>query len=204
MIKYSGMKAEENGNSSVKQLPAGAYVATVMGARIVGKKPALKLEVMIDIADGPYKDFYMNKFTAQKLRGSQYDVTYKGVLRLNIPDPDNKAALYPESDEKRFNDLIYRFTKSHPDLQLFTDDGFDESKLTNLLIGVSVQEDEYNGSRFTKPVRFEILEDVRNGLIKPMKPRWEKGGNRQDPTQAPMVDQRSGMPVVQTEKLPWD
>ena len=197
MIQYEGMKAQESGNNNRGQLPVGAYVAKVLGARVTGEEPDQRLEIMLDIAEGPFTDFYMNKFTAAKQRGSNYEIRYKGRMNLRIPNPENKNALYPESDIRRFNDMIYRFEKSN---EGFHWDG-DESRLADLLVGISVQEDEFNGNRFTKPVRFEVAQDVRDGLVKPMAPRWEKNS---DPTKsAPMVDQRSGMTVA-TEKLPWD
>ena len=198
MIKYSGMKAEESGKKN-NQLPAGAYVVQVLDAQVEGKEPDQRLAVVFEIAEGPYKGWYMAKYKAQKERGSNYEIKYKGVLRLRIPNPDNKNAQYPESDQRRFNDMIARFTNSNPDVGLFDDNGFDETKLKGLLIGISVVEDEYNGAAFTKPVRFENVEDVRNGTVVPPRPR----GDQQDPTTAPMVDQRSGMPFVTTEELPW-
>ena len=197
MIKYEGMEAKESSKGGNSQLPVGAYVAKVLGARVIGLAPDQQLEVMLDIAEGPYTDFYMNKFTAAKQRGSNYEIKYKGIMKFRIPNPNNKKALYPESDKERFNDLIYRFEASN--------DGFhwdgDENRLTDLLVGVSVQEDEYNGNKFTKPARLETAQAVRNGEVAPMRPKWEK--NNTDPTPAPMVDQRSGMTIA-TEKLPWD
>jgi hypothetical protein len=202
MIKYSGMEAKESGNGGNSQLPAGAYVAKVIGARIVGLEPDQQLEIMLDIVwPEQYKDFYMNKFTAQKQRGSNYEIRYKGIMKVRIPNPDNKKAMYPESDLKRFNDMIAKFQNSNSGVSLFSEDGFDESKLAELLIGVSVQEDEYNGNKFTKPVRFENVEAVRNGAVNIMPPKRSDGIN---PTTAPMVDQRSGMTRVDTTPLPWD
>jgi hypothetical protein len=202
MIKYSGMKAEESGNGGSKQLPAGAYVAKVLGARIIGLEPDQQLEVMLDIVwPEEYKDFYMDKFTAQKQRGSNYEVKYKGIRRLRIPNPDNKKAMYPESDMRNFNDMIARFQNSNPGVELFNDNGFDESKLTDLIVGISVQDDEMNGNQYTKIARFENAEDVKAGNVTKMAPAWEK---RRNPTRpAPVVDQKSGMQVV-TGKLPWD
>ena len=197
MIQYEGMKAEESGNKGNRQLPAGAYVAKVMGARVIGDKPDQQLEIMFDIAEGLYANFYMNKYTAAKEHGSNYEIKYKGLMRLRIPNPDNKKAMYPESDIRRFNDMIYRFEKSN--------DGFhwdgDESRLADLLVGISVQEDEFNGSKYTKPVRFEVVQDVRQGLIKTMEPRRRDNGN---PTNGPKMDQKSGMMKVDTVPLPWE
>lgn len=199
MIRYQGMQAQESGNRIVKQLPAGPYVAKVLGARIIGNEPDQQLEIMIDIAEGAYTGFYMDKFSAQKQRESNYEVKYKGIMRIRIPNPENKRAMYPESDMKRFNDMIAKFQNSNEGVSLYNDDGFDETKLTDLLIGISVQEDEYNGNKFTKPMRFENVSDVREGKVNVMSPR-----QRENPTTGPMMDQKSGMMRVDTTPLPWD
>jgi len=197
MIQYNGMKAEIK-QGVPKQLPAGAYVAKVLKVQIDGKEPDQQLVIFLDIAEGEYTDFYMNKYRAQTERGSNYKITYKGIIRLRIPNPENKNARYPESDISRFNDMIGRFERSNPGFQW---DG-DEQKLQFKLIGISVQEDSYNGSTFTKPVRFEIVDDVREGKVATLPPKHRD--DDADPTPAPMVDQRSGMQMVQTESLPWD
>ena len=199
MIKFSGMEAKESGNRTVRQLPAGPYVAKVLGARIVGEEPDQQLEIMLDIAEGEYQNFYMNKFVAQKERGSNYEIRYKGLMKIRIPNPENKRAMYPESDLKRFNDMIAKFQNSNEGVSLYNDDGFDETKLTDLLIGISVQEDTYNGNVFTKPARFENVDAVRNGTVNVMSPR-----QRENPTNGPMMDQKSGMMRVDTTPLPWD
>ena len=184
MIKYQGMKAEESSGKRNNQLPVGAYVCQVLDAKIEGTEPDQRLAVVFEIYEGEYKGWYMAK--------------YKGVIRLRIPNPDNKKAQYPESDQRRFNDMIARFGNSNPNTEFYNENGFDETLLKGKLIGISVAEDEYNGATFTKPVRFENVLDVRQGLVKPIE------RNAPDPTPAPMVDQRSQMQIVNTEQLPWD
>ena len=200
MIRYSGMEAKESSNNS-RQLPAGPYVCKVLNVRIEGKEPDQRLAVMIDISEGLYAGYWTTKYNAQKERGSNYDIKYKGIIRLRIPNPDNKNAQYPESDMRRFNDMIARFQNSNPGVELYSADGFDETRLKGLTVGVSVQEDSFNGAVFTRPVRFENADDVRNGLVKVMEPRKRDDEN---PTSGPMTDQQTGMAVVNTEKLPWD
>ena len=197
MIKFDGMRAEENGSKRITQLPAGPYVAKVLDVKIEGEEPDQRLAVMLDISEGPFEGFYMRKYQAQKERGSNYEIKYKGIIRIRIPNPDNQNARYPESDLRRFNDMIWRFQKSN---EGFVFDG-DEKALKGLEIGISVQEDSLNGNAFTKPVRFEIADDVRQGRVAVMEPRQRN--DMPDPMNAPMVDQRSGMPVVE-EKLPWN
>lgn len=199
MIQYEGMKAEENQNVK-KMLPAGAYVAKVSGVKIEGTAPDQQLAIVMDISEGPWAGFFLKQFTAAKNRGSQYPIKYKGVLRMRIPNPDNPNAQYPESDLRRFNDAIYRFEKSNSG---FRWDG-DENKLAGLTVGISVQEDSYNGRPFTKIARLETADEVRQGMVKPMEPKRHDEERPADPTPAPMVDRRSGMQQVDTEELPWD
>ena len=202
MIKYEGMRSEES-KGAVKTLPAGPYVAKVLNTSIIGKEPDQQLAVIIDIWEGEYAGWYMTRFKADKDKfgdNPNIEVKYKGVIRVRIPNPDNQNARYPESDIRRFNDMIWRFEKSNEE-QGFHWDG-DETKLKGLLVGISVQEDIYNGKPFTKPVRFETVDDVRQGKVKVMAPR-QRGETAENPTNAPMMDQRSNMQIVDTEELPF-
>lgn len=198
MIKYEGMKSEEN-QGTKKYLPVGAYVAKVSGVKIEGEEPDQRLAIVMDVAEGEYKGFFMQQFNAARARGNQqFPVKYKGVLRIRIPNQANKRALYPESDIRRFNDMIFRFEASNPG---FHWEG-DENKLVGLMVGISMQEASLNGNTFTKIARLESVNDVRSGLVRPMPPR--RDDNQPDPTPAPQVDQRSGMQKVDTEQLPWE
>ena len=199
MIKFDGMKPEENKGKS-NQLPAGAYVVQVIDAQIDGEYPDQRLAVVFDIAEGPYKGWYLRNFEDRKKRGSNYEIKYKGVIKIRIPNPDNKKAQYPETDMRKFNDMIAKFQNGNPNTEFYSNAGFDEMKLKGKFVGVIVIEDEYNGYSFTKPDEFANIDDVHNGTAKSSK----KKDAQQDPTTAPMVDQRSGMQVVNTEKLPWD
>ena len=194
MINYAGMKAEENRNE-FGQLPAGVYVAKVLSVSVTGDAPDQSLAVLVDVAEGEYKDFYMKKYEAAlKAGNTKYgDPKFKGVYRLRIPNPANTKSQYPESDVRRMNDMIFRFEKSNAG---FHWDG-DEQKLKNLTVGINVQEDSYNGNAFTRIGRLEIADDVRRGIVKAMAPR-----NRQQ-TDTAAMDQATGMPVVEDVELPF-
>ena len=197
MIRYNGMKSEEI-QSKPRQLPVGPYVAKVLDVTITGEEPDQQLNIWLDVEEGPFKGFFMDRYSSA-LEKSQYKPTYKGNYRLRIPNENNKNAMYPESDVRRMNDLIYRFEKSN--------DGFhwdgDEQRLKGLLVGINMQEDEYNGNVFTRIGRLEIAGDVRKGIVQPMKPRKPRE-EAPNPTMIPNpVDTQSGMEMV-TEKLPWD
>ena len=194
MIEYNGMKSEASGGN-VNQLPPGAYVAKVLKVEVNGTVPDQQLILKVDITEGEYKDFFMNKFKAASEKGSKYGpVKYKGVYKLRIPNENNKKALYPESDIKRFNDLIFRFEKSNAGYHW---DG-DEQKLKGLTVGINMQEDEFNGSKFTRIGRLEIAQDVQKGLIRAMRPRERKGDAFEPP-----VDPQTGFTAVETDELPF-
>ena len=199
MIQYNGMKSEGIAKRP-SQLPAGPYVAKVLDADVTGDAPDQQLLLWLDVAEGEYEDFFMKKYNAQ-VENSQgkYKPTFKGSFRLRIPNDSNPKAMYPESDVRRFNDLIYRFEKSN---EGFHWDG-NEKRLKGLLVGINMQPDEYNGSSFTRIGRLEIAGDVRKGIVKPMGPKKPREDSL-DPTMIPPVDSQSGMEVVKTEKLPWD
>lgn len=197
MINYNGMKSE-GFQSRPKQLPAGPYVAKVLDVQVTGTEPDQQLVLWLDVAEGEFKDFFMNKYSAQ-LESGKFKPTYKGSYRLRVPNENNPKALYPESDIRRFNDLIYRFEKSNEN---FHWDG-NEARLKGLCVGINMQDDEFNGSTFTRIGKLEIADDVRKGIVKPMQPRRREGVP--DPTTVPNpVDAQSGMEMVKTEKLPWD
>lgn len=207
MIQYEGMKAEESKSTDFGQLPVGAYVGKVISAKIDGFAPDQSLVLALDVIEGEYTGFYMNKYNASKKAGSKYgEIKYKGTYRLRIPNPQNKNAMYPESDVSRMNDMIFRFEKSNP--------GFhwdcDEKKLAGLIVGFRTQEDEYNGNTFTRIGGLATADDVRQGLVKGMSPRKRQA--TQDPmmptvpTPSPIpapVDSQTGMPVVDTDELPF-
>ena len=199
MIKYQGMKAEESSGKRNNQLPVGTYVCQVLDAKIEGNEPDQRLAVVFEIYEGEFKGWYMQKYKAQKERGSQYgDAKFKGVLKINIPCEQSYNI---ERDTNDFNDMIWRFQQSNPLYSPDLANGFDETSLKGLMVGFSTQECEYNGFVYTEPARFEYVEDVRNGNVSKMPPRKSKEEN---PTPAPMVDQRSQMEIVNTEKLPWN
>jgi len=200
MIKYNGMKSEA-ASGNVGQLPAGPYVAKVLKVEIEGDAPDQRLVLKMDVAEGYYLDFFMNKFKAQSAKGGTYTVTFKGVYKLRIPNERNRSALYPESDIRKFNDMIYRFEKSNPG---FHWDG-DEQKLKGLQIGINMQEDQYNGNQFTRIGRLEIADDVRNGIVKAMKPRERKGDAWEVPQpEQVQIDPKTGFTAVEIpEELPF-
>ena len=183
MKAFSGFKSEAS-SKKVQPLPAGAYVAKIKGVKI---EPDQQLVLRVDVEEGEYKGYFFKRFTQEK-ENSRYEPKYKGDYKLRIPNPDNKRAMYPESDLKRFNDAIYRIEQSNPDYHW----DWDENGLKGLLIGINMQPGEYNGFTFTKIGRLEIVDDVRAGIVQPMQAKEQKG----DADDTPYIDPQSGYAQV--------
>jgi hypothetical protein len=193
MKPFTGFKSEAKSNK-IGSLPIGVYVAVIKGAKVTGSEPDQQLEIALDVSEGEFSGFYMKKYESDKQRSKgQYDVRYKGVFRLRIPNPDNKAALYPESDIRNFNDAIYKIEVSNPG---YTWD-WNEAGLVGKTVGINMQEREYNGNTFTRVGRLENADDVRKGIVSPMKSRNASEGAKN------AVDEASGMAKVETVELPW-
>lgn len=195
MIKYDGMKAEESKREGYGQLPAGAYVAGIKDVKIDGEVPDQSLVLRLDIIEGEYTAYFTKRYQHDSQNDTyRFQAKYKGDFRLRIPHSQSSSQ-YPETDKRRFNDMIFRVQSSNPG---FIFDG-DETKLKGKVVGISMQEDEYNGSKFTRIARFETADDVRKGNVKVMSPR-----KRQEDTQAPAAPAApAGFTTVETDELPF-
>lgn len=196
MINYAGMKAEESkSGESFGQLPAGPYVAGIQNVKIDGVAPDQTLVLRVDVIEGEHAGYFTKRYQHDTQASSgKYPVKYKGDYRLRIPHPQSSSQ-YPDSDIRRMNDMIFRVETSNPG---FHWDG-DETKLKGKVVGINMQEDEFNGISFTRIGRLETANDVRNGIVKAMKPR-----KRQEAQQAaPVLDAQTNFPIVETDELPF-
>jgi len=194
MKAYNGFEKKVSGKA-YEQLPAGPYVATIKAVHLEGQEPDQTLILRLDIAEGPYEGYYMKRYMSDSKReNAKYQAKYKGDFRLRVPNDENKKAMYPESDKKRFNDFVARIEASNPGYEW----RWEENTLKGLQIGISVQEGTYNGSKYTRIARLEIVDDVRNGKVSIMPPREPRGDAWEPP-----VDQQSGYAVVNDESVPF-
>lgn len=190
MKPFAGFKSEASSNKP-RQLPAGPYVAVIKAVKIDGQEPDQSLILRLDVAEGEYADYFMSRYKREAEKGS-YEPRYKGDFRLRIPNENNTKAMYPESDLRNFNDAMFRIESSNPGYHW----DWNEQGLVGKTVGINMQEREFNGNTFTAIGRLENADDVRKGIVQPMKPR---GGST-----AAKTDAQSGMTVVQQEELPWD
>lgn len=75
---------KENRKKSFEMLPKGAYVCKILNIEAKkSKKDQDMLKISFDIAEGEYKDFYMNQYKANKSENK--DWSYDAVMYLLIP-----------------------------------------------------------------------------------------------------------------------
>ena len=90
MKSFEGFKAEDNSNSMPTQLPAGTYVAAILGAKVEGTEPEQVLKIRVDVIEGDFAGFYTRLYEKQTSSADlQYQPKYKGVFTLNIPNANN-------------------------------------------------------------------------------------------------------------------
>ena len=196
MKAYSGFKSEGM-TSKTAPLPAGAYVAKIKAAKVEGREPDEWLILRVDVAEGEHAGYFLNRYNRDK-QSSKFEPKYKGDYKLRIPNDENKSAPYPESDIKRFNAMVYCLEKSNPGYRWDWDDPNLVQGLAGKMIGISMQEGNMNGYPFTKIARLEIVDDVRKGLVKPLKAMEPRSDAYEPP-----VDQQTGFVQVVDDGLPF-
>ena len=197
MKAFDGFKSEAQ-NSKPRMLPPGPYVAKILNAKIDGKEPDQTLILRLDVCEGPFANYFVERYNREKESG-KFEAHYKGDFKVRIPNDDNKKALYPETDKRRFNDMVYRLQSSNEGFkwEFSEDDDYICNRLKGLIVGINMQLGEFNGSPYTRIGRLEIADDVRKGIVGEMKPREPRGDG---PAQ---MDQQSGMAKVDDPELPW-
>lgn len=193
MKKFEGFRSEASGGA-YPMLPAGTYVAAVKNVKIDGQEPDQQLVLRLDIVEGDWAGYYTNRYNHDSKGGGQYEVRYKGDYRVQVPDPDNPKRSHPEWDVRTFNNVIWCFEQSNPGYKW----DWKEQGLKGKVIGINVREGTFNGIPYTQIGRLEVADDVRQGLVKTMKPMEPRGS-----APAPAIDTPSGMPIVETEELPF-
>ena len=173
MINYNG-QFESKKDVTVNNLPAGAYVGKILGAKVetqnIGGRDIERLIIQLDVTEGEYKDHYVKTYEAAK--GGQYPAKFKGVLRLNIPKAGDQ---YEGMNKRILQGAAWALEESNKGYHW----DWDESKLKGLSVGFSVREADYliedaDGIRTgttTEIVRLESVQDVKNGEAKPVKKR---------------------------------
>ena len=192
---YKNFEARER-TSFLTVPPAGAYVARIENVNVqepTDTNPRTVIELIVDITEGEYTHRYKDLFDDQKSRFG--NATYRGTFRLTVPTDD-------DADEdnwikRKFETSMWCIEQSNPNFEW----DWDEKKLRKLSVGISVRNKkyEYNGKvkTTTEIGRLEVVQDVRDGKVKPMQDRDQtKKDNRTD-------DAANGFTSVNDEDVPW-
>ena len=166
---YKNFEARER-TSFLTVPPAGAYVARIENVNVqepTDTNPRTVIELIVDITEGEYTHRYKDLFDDQKSRFG--NANYRGTFRLTVPTDD-------DADEdnwikRKFETSMWCIEQSNPNFEW----DWDEKKLRKLSVGISVRNKkyDYNGKEKTTTEigRLEVVQDVRDGKVKPMQDR---------------------------------
>ncbi len=195
MIKqYEGFKSESSSNS-FPMLPVGAYVCAIKNVKVDGADPDQQLVLRLDIIEGDWSGYYTMRYQRDSQNAGfqqQYQAKYKGDYTLQIPNRANSRREHPEWDERAFNNMVFCVESSNPGYHW----NWDENTLKGKIVGINVRRGFYNGNEYTQIGRLEVADDVRKGLVKPMKDRKPSGSSA-------TTDPASGLTMVETDELPF-
>ena len=154
-------------------LPRGAYVATIKHVLIKENSRGDYLNLSYDIAEGPYKGYFMNNYESQ----DSEDKKWKGLIFINIPTDDGSKRDY--YNKKNFKTFTTAIEKSNPGY-LFD---WDEQKFVGKTVGIIINHKEIefsNGNTAIVPnvSRICSADQVRTGncvipddILLPKKPK---------------------------------
>lgn len=152
--------------------PAGAYEAVITGVRLLepdgDKQLRTVIELMLEITTGEYANRYGDLYREHSER---FDgkASYKGIFRLTPPEEDDE-----DWRKRAFEGSLWCVEQSNPNYSW----DWDEKKLKGKKVGISVRDRLYTYNdtdrQTTEIGRFETIEDVRAGKVKPMNPRDQR------------------------------
>ena len=140
-------------------LPAGGYVCRVTAVKEDVSKASNKemLVVNFDIAEGDYKDYYMNKYKNSTPKNDMEPIKWKGVYYITLEG---------ENWEGRFKGFITALEQSNSGFQWNTCN-WDTNRLVGLLFGGLFREEEFEGDRgvgkTTKLCWVRSAQEIREG-----------------------------------------
>lgn len=137
-------------------LPAGIYEGRIINAKIDENQLGQALLIQVEIDNGDYTGFYRKQFESQQKSGSQYNVRYKGVYRVQLPDGKNTE--HDNWRQHQLEGLAWALEDGNPGYKW----DFDETKLKGLKCGLNVRErDYYVNKRFGTTTEIGRLESIK-------------------------------------------
>ena len=159
---FNGFKPAQEQNR--EQLPVGGYVCQIINAQAETRQDgSQQLAVMVEIAEGPYTNFFHRDYEAQK--NGLYSPKYHGIVRIICPSDNMRQEDSWIID--RFNLSIGAIMASNPGYVW----NWNPASLKGLKIGISVRENEYRGTVFTEIGKLIPLSMLQDGTFRPMRRR---------------------------------
>ena len=194
---YNGFEAKKSGGFLTLP-PVGAYVAEIKKVRFLPKDPLENrerdvIELMMDITEGEYAGRYTAFYQEQKERFGD-TVKYKGIFKLVAPLENDE-----DWRKRTFEGNLWCVEQSNNG---YTWD-WDEQKLAGKKVGISVRERLYTYNdkdrSTTEIAKFETVDDVKNGKVKPMRARDQRSSG----TASESMDESNLTDVSKTVDVPW-
>ena len=134
-------------------LKPGAYICVVKGMKETrSRNGAPMIELMFDIAEGEYKDYYLEKYRREKLEHNK--VSYKGIYRTLLETKDGNTNPY-------FKGLITVIEKSNG---FVLPDEFSENDVKGKLFGGLFRKREWEKDKWvTELTSVRTVEAIREG-----------------------------------------
>ena len=169
------------------RLPAGGYVLRVKSVMDIFEKEYLKLE--LDVAEGPYKDYYENLSSRHGFWGLTWYMSYK------------------EKALGLFKSGITAFKASNDGFVWDDDAENDERKLIGCVIGALLREEEYEANDGTvksnvKFFRAMPASEIRSGNFKIPEKKVLEARNTSNAV-VDMTAKPAGFEAVDDEDLPF-
>jgi len=199
MAKINGFKSEAP-SKPFPMLPKGAYVAGISNIKIDGEAPDQQIVFRVDIIEGEHTGYFTKRYNHDKDAGGNYDVKYKGDFKIQIPNPDNAKRQHPEWDLKKLNNTVWAIETSNPGFH-WDGDTDHIGQFKGKIVGINMQYGTYNGSGFTRIGQFCVADDVRKGIVPPMKDLEDRMGDA--PASASASAAPAGFTPVETDELPF-
>jgi hypothetical protein len=154
------------------KLPAGAYLVRIIRA----EERDNTLCILFDIYEGEYKDYFADKFAADK-RDYPDSAKYKGVYRLWYENPakDEKSN---ERSRRAMKTALERI-KSSNNLNIDFSKEWDGAALKGCLVGMIFREEEYSFNGYTgfsaRPYSLLTLDAFKAGAYTLPEPKRLRG-----------------------------
>ena len=174
--------------------PVGAYVAEIQAVRVVEQNDRDVIELFMEITEGEYANRFHEVYEDQKERFGD-SAKYKGIFKLTPPVDGDE-----DWRKRTFEGNLWCVQQSNSGYAW----DWDEKKLKGKKVGISIRRRlyTYNGKdrETTEIGRFETIDDVKAGKVKPMNDR----DNRENKSEsAESTDGNEFTDVSKEVSVPW-